>query len=225
MWDSQKFRKSVGEMAKSYRAQGDKNMNSCEKLYNYLADEVLHYSYDTVKSWTRSNSNGPKDKDVVEQLENFFSTSFEKEEINIISEEKEFIMKETYSNFVKEKLYEAYILMKDFVSFENFEDEDYYCNMRSELRKLQCCIPEPIYEKIDKFADDTLEPIIFDRDVVFEEANNSEYAYVEGNTIRIVNDDENNLRMYMRLIFKKLYDIENEIDEFAMKEFYPILCD
>lgn len=59
MWDYQYYNSKICEIKQKRYFHG-KYVKSKEDIYKIIAN-ILNLSKDTVKSWTRPNSNGPKD--------------------------------------------------------------------------------------------------------------------------------------------------------------------
>ena len=57
-------------------------------------------------------------------------------------------MNKSYSSFVKEKIYTCYKLMAEYLTSDDVEDENAYCDMRNEIINMKVCIPKEIFDKI-----------------------------------------------------------------------------
>lgn len=191
-----------------------------EDLYRKLS-VALYVSYDTVKGWTRQSSKGPGDKEVLKDIENLLNTKLTiKDEEKKVVEETE--VNKSYSSFVKEKIYTCYKLMAEYLTSDDVEDENAYCDMRNEIIKMKVCIPKEIFDKITKFAEDHLEPIIYDRDNFFADMYTEEFGYMDENHCFHIKD-EDAIHKQAGIYYTKLFDLTDQLEEFGMKEIYPIL--
>lgn len=221
MWNTKLYKVILDTIVKegTYRGKAIKNK---EDLYRKLSTE-LYVSYDTVKGWTRQSSKGPGDKDVLNDLEKLLNTTLTtKDKEEVVMEETE--MNKSYSNFVKEKIYRCYELMLNYLAEKNFEDEAPYCEMRNEIIKMKVCIPKVIFEKITAFIDENLDPIVYDHDNYFSEVYTEDFGYRdEDGVFHFTVKNEEEMRKHVGLYFEKLFELMDRVEEFGMKEIYPVL--
>lgn len=217
-WNVELYRKLIKNAADQKKVDGTAVKNK-EAVYMYLCNK-LNMSYDTVKGWIRWNSNGPGDPERLLQLEEIFGTKLTEE----VKENKEMTMENIeYSDFVKEQIMDCYSLMKDYIVSEDVQDENAYCEMRAEMGKKCIAIPSAIYKKIDDFANENLDPIIYDYENTFAECHTSDMGhYDEDGTFHI--ETEEQLYKQAGVFMNILMSIEDKLDDFAMRELYPILA-
>lgn len=139
---------------------------------------------------------------------------------NICDEEK--ITTETYSDFVKENILNAYKMLIDYIASGNVEDEDEYCKLRDELSKLQIAIPEEIFEKIERCVDVFLDPIVYDFENFFAELYTEDFGYFDEDNVFHMKS-EAAIREQAELYDERIWDIQCQIEEFGMEVLYPIL--
>lgn len=218
MWNSDLYNKTL----KAIKEQGvfkGHLVKSKETLYRLLGEE-LHVSYHAVKGWTRKDSNGPGDEEVLKDLKNLLGADMTKFIEDIHKEEKN--VSTTYSDFVKENIQKGYDLMIDYITSDDVEDENEYCKMRAELSKLQIVIPTEIFDKMEKCADDLLEPIIYDHDNFFAELYTEELGYFDEDHAFHLKSEEATFK-HMGLFLEKIWDVQKKIERFGMEELYPVL--
>lgn len=218
MWNNELYKKILNAIKERGSFKGQP-IKSKEKLYLLLSDE-LHVSYHAVKGWARDGSSGPGDEDVLKDLENLLGTNMNNDFENGIVEETK--MKVVYSDFVKENIQKGYDLMMDYICSEEVEDENEYCKMREELSKLRVAIPKVVYDKIEKCADDYLEPIIYDYENFFAELYTDELGYFDEDHVFHLKDEAATFK-HMGLFLEKIYGVQKQIEKFGIEELYPIL--
>ena len=145
MWDNQLFSRVVGQAAKKGMIGG---CGTKTEIYDYLYENFHLASIETIKSWTRpTNTTGPRDWETKEKLKEIFGVCFEREDVASKKEEGY-----TMNEFSRQQIMECYSLMKDYVTSDEVESEDAYCEMRYQLEKKKIAIPHIIFEKILAFA-------------------------------------------------------------------------
>lgn len=215
MWNRKLFNKIISELKKKKIIDG-RVVKSKEDIYKYLAKK-LFVSVDTVKGWTRLKSRGPRDPQVRKELEVILGVALWMDiEVDEMEDKKT-----SYSDFVKKNISECYSLMKDYLHSEDIQEEEVYCIMRFELEKKRISIPKHIFKKISNFADEYLDPIVYDYDNLFKECYTSDIGHYKDNVFQI--DTEDGTMKHISRFFNKIIEIEKKLDDFAMKELYPIL--
>ena len=131
-------------------------------------------------------------------------------------------MKKGQTDFVKRNVGKAYELLIDFIRSEDVENEDAYCKMRMELKKLKVAIPKDIYDKIEDIADEYLDPIIYDNQNFFAELYTEEIGYFDEKETFHMRDEAATFK-FLELFLIKIRDVEKKIEKFGMEEIYPIL--
>lgn len=220
MWNRILYAEIIKKIARQGILDGNK-VNTKEDVYKYLS-EKLFVSYHTVKGWTRAASHGPGDKETLKNLEKLFGVSLEIADTK--KEKGDTVMGNRYSDFVKRQIMECYTLMKDYLRSENVEDENTYCEMRSEMDKRKIAIPKSVYEKITNFANEHLDPIIYDEKNTFASLYTEDIGYYDKKGVFHTRSEEKTIEFCGRFL-DILLKIEQELDDFAMKELYPILID
>lgn len=218
MWNSDLYNKALKQIKERGSFKGQ-FVKSKEEVY-WLLSKELYVSYHAVKGWSRKESTGPGDKHVLEKLKSLLGTDMMDNEQDRIKEVTE--VKAIYSDFIKNNIQKAYDLLLDYLYSDEIEDEDEYCKMRENLAKLQIAIPKEIYNKIEKCADEYLEPIIYDRENFFAELYSEELGHFDEKHVFHLRDEDAMLK-YMGLFFKKIFNVRKCIEEFGIKELYPIL--
>lgn len=215
MWNRELFNKIISELKKKKSIDGNL-VNSKEEIYDYLSKK-LFVSVDTVKSWTRPHSRGPRDKKVIKELEELLGMNL----LTYIEIDEMEDRDDSYSDFVKKNIFECYSLMKNYLHSDDIEEEETYCIMRFELEKKRISIPKHIFKKISDFADEYLDPIIYDYDNLFKECYASDIGYYENDVFHIYTEE--GTMKHIGRFFNKIIEIENKLDDFAMNELYYIL--
>lgn len=129
----------------------------------------------------------------------------------------------TYSDFVKAQILECYNLMLNYVSSEDdVGDEDSLAEMHCGIDNLSVAIPSDIYQKIDSFIKEKLDPSVYD-----------EHYWDFSQTPDIGDfDDAGDFHTYgekqevqqMNLIADKINEIKKDLQSFAVKELFPLLA-
>ena len=76
----------------------------------------------------------------------------------------------------KDKLADVYVLMYE--AFKGYEDRCYMSNKLFEIMQYRNLLPEEVFGKIKKFADENIRPMIFDADYwsdIIKNNNNGSY--------------------------------------------------
>ena len=222
MWDRNKYNTIIKKIKETKHWNGHE-IKSKEDVYKLLSQEV-HLSVDAVKSWTRPNSNGPGDELTLRKLEELLGVKLTKQgevQEEKMMEENE-MQENTYSDFIKQNIKECYLLMIDYLHAEGVEDENVYCSMRAEMRKYKVCIPNEIFEKIEACADQFLDPIIYDEENFFAELHSEELGFYDDEHC-FHPKDENATFKHIGMYLEKIMWVEEQIEQFGMKELYPIL--
>lgn len=218
MWNRKKYNAMLTNIAEKRQFKGCYVKNK-EALYCLLS-EKLFVSYDTVKGWTRAKSNGPGERRILEKLEELLETKLTVDDVAQKEERERQIT--NYSDFVKSNIKKCYDLMMDYLNSDYYEEEDVYCKMRAEMRKYRIGIPENLFAKIEECADMYLDPIIYDHANFFAELYTEDMGYFDEEGIFHLKDEASTLK-HLGLFLEKMTSIQNEIENFAMRELYPIL--
>lgn len=215
MWDFELFGRAIDKATKDEalkKIMGDKKY----KIRDYLNEQYHLGSSETIKSWERRNSNGPRDPKTKKDLEKIFGVTFDRE-VNSNKEEGY-----TMNDFVRQKIFECYNLMKDYVRSEEVESEDAYCEMRYQLEKKKIAIPQEIFAKIASFADVELGKIIYDYENTFAATKTDELGYIDEDGCFNYSDEEATFKGII-LSLDIILKIERKLDNFGEEELSPIL--
>ena len=123
---------------------------------------------------------------------------------------------------VRRAILKAYRLMKEYLHGGAVENEECFCNMWYKVQKLKRVIPCGLNDEIDEFIDETLAPIVYDRDTVFADCMTDDIGYYEENGCFRLHDREAVEKFCMNF-YKTLSEIDRKLDEFAMKFMRPYL--
>lgn len=219
VWDAQKFKRILIKADKAHKV-GNFEFEDKGELYDYLSKEISS-APNTIEYWKCKDSNGPQNLDTIKQLEEIFGVSLRRE-VDDYNEDEERKLMGKHSDFVKKQIHLAYREIKDYLHSEDIEDEDIYIKMRNRLDYLKISIPKDIYGKIVDFADEYLEPIIYENDKVFANFYTEDIGHMGDDGSFHIDTKEQFLKLYGRFI-EVIINIENKFDEFAMNELYPIL--
>lgn len=126
----------------------------------------------------------------------------------------------TLSTFNKQCIYNCYCLMKDVVSSENIEDNDYLCDKMHEIEKYKITMPEELYAKIDAFIMKNIAPIA--EPDFWQELQKPEYGETNQKGCFEVNSEES-LKSICGLFMKRVFELNQIVDSFAEKELRPYL--
>lgn len=218
MWDRRKYDSMLCKIAEVHRFKGHRVKNK-EAVYRLLS-ELLHVSYSTVKGWNRENTTGPGDEDVLRKLEELLGTTLTTD--MIVEEEEIGEMTARYSEFVKENIMKCYDLIMEYLHSEEIESEEVFCKMRNALNRYKVGIPKVIFDKIEDCVDTYVEPMIYDENF-WAELYTEDIGYYEedGKTFHLRSEDA--IFKQAGLFYSKILEVEKKVEEFAMKELYPIL--
>lgn len=218
-WDEKKY-KIILDTIKNNGSLNGKPVKSKEDIYEIIKENIF-VSIETAKSWGRLFSSGPKDEKTIRDLEkllgveiNSFNTSVEKDPIIDMSDIK-------LSDFNKQAIYKMYELMKDYLHDE-YDNEETFNNMWSEVQKLQLIVPDEVYKKVSDFIDNSLAPIVYEQEKVFSNCFTDEIGYYTEEGSWKIRDEEAFKKMALNINIK-IIEIEESLDSFAMKELRPYL--
>lgn len=217
MWNRDMYNAIIKKIKETKHWNGHE-IKSKEDVYRLLSQEV-YLSVDAVRSWTRPNSNGPGDELTLLKVEEMLGVKLTKQ---YEEQEENKMLENTYSDFIKQNIKECYLLMIDYLHAEDIEDENIYCSMRAEMQKYRVCIPKEIFKKIEACADKFLDPIIYDEENFFAELHSEELGFYDAAHCFHLKDEKATFK-YMGMFLEKIMWVEDQIEQFGMKELYPIL--
>ncbi len=167
-------------------------------------------------------------RDEIEFLETVYSSLDEEKEIynefigKVDAEDDDAGLMFHVSDVTRNAIFNAYCLMKDYLYQGDVEDEECFCDMRYEVEKLKMLIPDCLFKEIDEFIDETLAPIVYDHDTVFADCMTDDIGYFDEDGSFHIHDEETMTKFAMNF-HKVIYEIGQELDEFAMKTMRPYL--
>lgn len=220
MWNVKKY-KTVLQQIKDFGELNGKSIKYKEDIYNEVGKK-LFLNPETVKSWTRPSSSGPGSETDRKNLEEFLSvpdgTLITNEEQKEGTEMQAIIM----TDFNKNAILHCYKLMKDYLHDDEIEDEECFSQMFAEVEKQKIAIPRDVYQKICQFIDERLAPIVYEREKTFTECYRDDIGFYNSEDVWEVSDEESMKKMCMAFIVR-IFEIEQELDNFAMSELHPLL--
>ncbi len=126
------------------------------------------------------------------------------------------------TDITRNAIFSAYSLMKDFLFQGAVEDEQCFCDMHYEVEKLKVLIPDCLFKEIDEFIDEKLAPMVYDHDTVFADCMTDDIGCFDEDGSFHIHDEEAMTKFAMNF-HKVIYEIGQELDEFAMKTMRPYL--
>lgn len=192
-----------------------------EDIYTKIG-ERLYLDRETVKNWIKKDSKGPTAENLT-KLEKLLGVSLmlvEKEEV--IENEPEVMMSGNYSEFVKNNIKEAYDILREGCYKNVFLKEEPYLDMVIGLDTLRICIPKEIFELIEKFVEEKIDPMIYDTENFLADTYDDPMGHFDVNhEFQFVDEDAKTRQFVLRM--KKIFVVQEELEKFAMRELYPIL--
>ena len=191
-------------------------VSSKEEIYERISKEV-NKSYDTVRKWGNSKSNGPGDPKDIYKLEELFGISLREE----ASKTSELLC----SDCTKDSIRNAYSIIKAYINSETPEEEESFFEMRNSIDNIKIAIPAPLFEQIQEFINTNLRPMVYDYLTVFSEEFSEEFGeWGEDGTFCIKEPDTKGRFIKMLEVhFRKILEIEKKFDDFAMEYMQPYI--
>lgn len=191
---------------------------SLKKLYLELK-EIIGYSPETIRHWSKNGSHGPSDEITINKLEEYFGIKFTDEKKH--KEDKK-SMCNTYSDFMKQNILFCYGEMKDFIDemkgCAKVPDHIYITlrNTKKAIARKKVGIPLEIYNKIQIFMEEVFDPFVDDLDKVLEPLRLPEFdsVYINGKIQPMSEETKRKSIAIYQAIFAEYYE---KLDEFAMK--------
>ena len=121
----------------------------------------------------------------------------------------------------KKAIYDIYCIIKEYLRYENLEDEESYSELFYEIEKRKLIIPSAIYDKIVAFIDDNI------ASYVHEDAEHSGKECFANDNVATNYEikDIDSLEKIMVIYQEQLYKLNKKLDDFAMQELRPYLID
>lgn len=220
MWDTEKYKKILNQLKKEGNFHGHA-IKSKEDIYYEIA-ELIHVSYDAAKSWTRPSSTGPRDEEMVRELEKVFGLQPHSLEKKMQEGENKKMTEIVLSDITKNAIFKCYEAMKNYLHDDEMESEDCFCKMYSEVEKYRIMMPTSFFDKISDFIDKNLAPIVYEPEKVYADCYTDEIGYFDKKGTWVIKDEEGTKNMIMNFMVKNV-EIEQQLDDFAMKELHPYL--
>lgn len=219
-WDVMKYKKVLNQIKEDGSLDGTP-INSKEEIYDIIAEKI-YVNRETAKSWTRPTSTGPKDQEMVRDLEKLLGIECDSLSFETKKEETPKMEVKVLSDVNKRAIFKIYELMKDYLHSDDVDDEDCFSHMWSEVEKHSILVPDELYTKISDFMDNNLAPIIYEREKTYAACYTDEIGHYNDKGIWEVESEEALKKMCMNFMLKNI-EIENALDEFAQKELKPYL--
>ena len=214
-FSSKKFRDAI-DSAFEQGKLGDEEISSKQDIYEYI-EKNLFRSNETIRKWASPKSNGPKEPQDIKKLEEIFGVSLRQEngETSV----------SVSSDFVKSNILNAYSIIKDYLMSEEPENEECFIKMCNSIEKMKISFPDSLYEQIQNFIKNNLQPMVYDYETVFHEEHSEEYGeWGEDGTFIIKGPDCKYYFMKMMEIhIKTIMEIEQKFDDFAIKYMRPYI--
>lgn len=121
----------------------------------------------------------------------------------------------------KKAIYDIYCIIKEYLRYENLEDEESYNELFYEIEKRKLIIPSAIYDKIVAFIDDNI------ASYVHEDAEHSGKECFANDNVETNYEikDIDALEKIMIIYQEQLYKLNKKLDDFAMQELRSYLID
>ncbi len=216
MWDVEKYNMTLKRTVQHGEFL-DVEVKTKEAVYNILAKK-LYVSVDTVKSWGRKQSSGPRDQEDIKQLETIFGTCFCKKAKTMSM--SDLIKVENYSDFTKKSIFKAYEIIMNHIKSNKIKDEDAYLEVCNKINNLKIAIPSDVYEKIIGFMKEYLDALICDEEGFFEYLYEKKVHAPDDSPIYVSDYYQYE---WLRKEVSGLDFIVEDFEEFGMKELYPLL--
>ncbi|WP_414733851.1 hypothetical protein [Acetobacterium carbinolicum] len=220
VWNVKKY-KTVLQQIKDRGELNGKTIKCKEDIYKEV-EKKLHLNPETVKSWTRPSSNGPGFEVDRKNLEEFLGVPDGSLMINKEQKEVAEMQAIIMTDFNKNAILHCYELMKDYLHDDEIEDEECFSQMCAEVEKQKIAIPRGVYQKISQFIDERLAPIIYERKETFSECYRADIGFYNDEGKWEVKNEESMKKMCMAFIVR-IFEIEQELDNFAMNDLHPLL--
>lgn len=229
-WNPDAHRKLVKAFVDAGVTLSGQEVDGMENLYRILEKELSH-QWEMVKGRARKNSNGPGGKPqreesqeekeraaMIQRIADILGTTVEK----LTKEEKPMKTIERVSEFNKKAIFDTYYLLKNYLHDNEMENENCFCEMYSQFEMRKIAMPQSIYEKIADFIDEKIAPIIYQRKEVFAACYAEDIGSFNEDGVFHVKDEEAGERLCVAFL-AKVFEIEQDLDAFAMRELYPVL--
>lgn len=220
MWNVKAYKEALNAVKEEGEFNG-KKIRTLEEIYDELAD-IVHMGRDSIKGWGRPSSRGPGEDSVRLKLEKALNVPVGSFVVTDWAEEKKEVSMSRLSDFNKAAIFKCYERMKEYLHDEDVENENCFYQMYAAIEIQRIAMPDTVYEKIRAFMDDVLAPVIYEREKTFSECYSEEIGYFNEEGNWEVKNEECGRKMCMAFLMKIL-EIEQKLDEFAMKELRPYL--
>ena len=167
-FDPVKFSSAINDCIKN-GVHKDKIITNQGDICHILAD-VLGCDSDTVRKWSYPKSNGPQDPTWVNTLERELNVSLRMSDSDFkIQKEADEVFKDNYNEYAKKSIGTGYILMKKYITSPEVDSEERLVEFWEEFNYLRVSIPTPVFNKMEQFAKDNFDPIIYDSQKIFSD--------------------------------------------------------
>lgn len=211
----EKYRKAV-ENAFIQGVFAGEPVSSKGEIYERVRKEV-NKSYDTVRKWGDSKSNGSGDPKDINKLEELFGVS--------LREEASKTPELSCSECAKESIRNAYSIIKAYINSETPEEEENFFEMSNSIDNIKIAIPAPLFEQIQEFINANFRPMVYDYRTVFSEEFSEEFGYWGDNGTFCIKEPDTKGRFIkmLEIHIRKILEIEKKFDDFAMEHMQPYI--
>lgn len=215
MWNRDLYVKIFDTIKKSKKFNGV-SISTKEEIYKILSKEI-NVTVDSLKSWAKPKSNGPKSIDR-EELERALGLGIGS---LVIEEPENITINIELPEITKKALLDSYSIIKNYLRNSDVESEDQFCNMLFEIEKLKIVIPFPIYQKIDTFITEEIAPIVYDRETIFSTCYTNDIGTFDDNGTFCIKSEEGTQK-FMLNFMQTIFTIEQTVDKFFINEIQPL---
>ncbi len=126
-----------------------------------------------------------------------------------------------FTDFNKQYIFNCYTIMKDCVSFEHIDDEEYTQSALAKLELNKLTLPTTLCSSLTSFIQNTLLPIVEDPDF-FSETMTPEIGSFNEKGNFVISSEES-FKKYFCILCKISADLDNKVDTFAEQYMKPYL--
>lgn len=117
---------------------------------------------------------------------------------------------------------ECYSFMKKYLHSQYVSNEEEYLELRRRLTRRKIGIPKDVYAKIEEFVDQNFAPIVYNHMETFAACYTEHIGVMDEDGVFHV--PGNKIEAYRSLFNGIINDIEKRLQEFAIKELYPLVA-
>lgn len=219
-WDVKKYKTVLNKIKDDGMLNGIP-VKTKEDIYDIIASS-LYINRDTAKGWTRPTSSGPKDEDVLMDIEKLLGVERHGFSMNVEEGDTTEMVVKVLSDINKQAIFKIYELMKYYLHDDEMEDEECFSRMWCEVEKQRILIPIELFSKVSEFVDNYIAPIVYEPKTIYASCYTDEIGFVNDDGNWEVKSEEALKQMAMNFMLKNI-EIEEALDDFAMRELQPFL--